>query len=196
MTAYPSGSKRSLLQKEFAGSPPPSEPVFLAVGKLGRPHGVHGEVVLHVLTDFPERLHSGAEVYLGAKRTSTKIKNTRQHRDKLLVAFEGVFDRTQADVFRNQMVFVPAADVPPLPEGEYYYHELLGLQVVTDQGQMLGTLKEIIETGANDVYVVRPEKGQDVLLPAIDDVILDIDLEEGVIETHLLPGILTDKPEK
>ncbi len=166
------------------------EPLYLAVGQLRRPHGVRGEIRMAVWTDFPERLIPGRTVYVGPRRLPLRLRSVRRHGEMLLVAFEGYEDRDQVGVLRNMLVAVPAAEAPPLPEGEVYYHQLLGLQVVTEQGRPLGTLTEILETGANDVFVVRsPESGKEILLPDIADVVLRIDLEAGVMTVHLLPGL-------
>jgi 16S rRNA processing protein RimM len=91
---------------------------------------------------------------------------------------------------RNQWVYVTTEDRPALPEGEFYYHQLLGLEIVSDEGRNLGRITGILETGANDVYIVRSTNGHELLLPAIKPVILDIDLQLGKIIVHLLPGLL------
>lgn len=174
------------------GSPSPGEPVFLAVGRLGRSHGIHGDLVLEILTDFPERLKPGTRVYLGAEHRPSRLARSRRHNQGLLVAFEGIASPEQAAQLRNQLVFVRADDRPPLGEGEYYHHQLLGLQVVTEEGAILGRLAEILETGANDVYVVRPPEGADILLPAIEEVVLGIDLPAGRILIRPLPGLLSE----
>lgn len=142
-----------------------------------------------VLTDFPERLQPDLTVYVGNQHEAHVIQSLRQHNDGMLVFFEGISSREAVEILRNQDVFVRADDRPPLPEGEYYQHQLIGLQVVTEEGEILGTLAEILETGANDVYVVRRESAKDLLLPAIDEVVLAIDLEEGEILVHLLEGL-------
>lgn len=175
-----------------AGSLNSGEPVFLVVGRLRRPHGVHGEILMDVLTDFPERLRSGLSVYVGEDHQPLVIRSLRQSNLALLVAFEPYRDPESVGVLRNQFIYVRADDRPPLPEGEYYHHQLVGLRVVTDEGVALGRLTSILETGANDVYVVTQESGQEVLLPAISSVILDIDLEQGEMQVHLLPGLLPD----
>lgn len=174
------------------GSPSPGEPVFLAVGRLRRNHGVHGDLILEVLTDFPERLKPGTRVFLGPEHRPFRLARRRQHAQGLLVAFDGITNPEQAAQLRNQLVFVRADDRPPLEEGEYYHHQLLGLQVVTEEGAILGQLREILETGANDVYVVQSPQGADILLPAIGDVILDIDLPAGRIFVRPLPGLLSE----
>ena len=183
---------KSRRSEQPTGSPPTGEPVFLVVGKLRRPHGLLGEILMDILTDFPERLQPGATIYIGADYRSFTIRSLRPHRGGLLVAFDPYNDPESVGILRNQLVYVRADDRPPLPEGEYYHHQLLGLHVISDQGQSLGYLTKILETGANDVYVVRPECGPEILLPAIETVILDIDLERGEIHVHLLPGLLSE----
>lgn len=175
-----------------AGSPLTGEPVFLAVGRLRRPHGLRGDLVMEVLTDFPERLKSGVTVYVGEAYQPLRIRRCRRHPPVLLLAFDGYSDNEQVGELRNRMVFVRADDCPPLPEGEYYHHQILGMQVITDEGRELGAVVQILETGANDVYIIRPEAGPEILLPAIDDVILEINLALQQMRVHLLPGLLPD----
>ena len=165
------------------------EPLYLAVGKLRRPHGVRGEMLMEVLTDFPERLRPGLTVYVGPRHLALRLRSVRPHGQALLVAFEGYDDRDRAGLLRNMLVTVPASETPPLPEGEFYYHQILGLRVVTDEGEPLGTVTEIMETGANDVFVVTSPEGGEILLPDTKEVVLAIDLENGTMTVHLLPGL-------
>jgi 16S rRNA processing protein RimM len=180
---------------DAAGSPQPGEPVFVAVGKLRRPHGVRGEIIMEVYTDFPERLEVGMVLYAGETRQTLTLTRRRWHQDALLLTFEGYTTPESVGLLRNQIVYVRAAELPSLPEGEYYHHQLLGMQVVDDSGRLLGMVAEILETGANDVLVVRAESGREVLLPMIDEVVLDIDLKAKQIRVHLLPGILDEAVE-
>ncbi|MBN2386833.1 MAG: 16S rRNA processing protein RimM [Anaerolineales bacterium] len=173
-----------------AGSPTAGEPAFLIVGKVRRPHGVRGDVLVEICTDFPERLAPGTLVYLGKDRLPLTIENQRPHKDGLLILFAGLTTPEQAGLYRNQNLYVPAEDRPALPEGEYYHHQLIGLRVLDESGQALGVLHEILETGANDVYVLAAEAGKEILLPAIAETILDVDLDAGVMKVHLLPGLL------
>lgn len=173
-----------------AGSPPQGEPAFVAVGKLRRPHGVRGEILMEVLTDFPERLTEGMLLYIGNEQRPLRLVKRRYHRDALLVTFEGYETPEAVGEFRNLYVFIPTTELAPLDEGDYYHHQILGLRVVDETGAELGTIVEIIETGANDVYVVRQEGGRDILLPAIDPVILDVNLNSGEMHVHLLPGLV------
>lgn len=183
----------NMRSERFAGSPPGGEPVFLAVGKLRRPHGVKGEMLMEVLTDFPDRLTPGMTVYVGSVHQPLVFLSCRWHIKALLVKFVGYPDRESVADLRNQLVYLHAQDRPDLPEGEYYHHQVLGLRVVNDEGRPLGDVVEILETGANDVFVVRNETGKEILLPVIDEVILNIDLVRGELRVHLLPGLVPDE---
>ena len=174
------------------GSPITGEPVFLVVGKLQRAHGLRGEILMGIQTDFPERLKTDSTVFIGDEKIARNFKSIRQHNKGLLVSFDDYDTREKASELRNQLVFVRVDDRPELPEGEYYHHQLIGLRVITDEGQTLGILSEILETGANDVYVVREEGSKGVLLPAIEDVILNVDLTGKEMLVHLIPGLFPD----
>jgi len=172
------------------GSPSSGEPFYLAVGTLRRPHGVHGDLLMEVHTAFPERIQPGAQVFLGEAYSPITLERVRPHNDGLLVGFKHVDTPEAAGKLRNILVSVPAKDRPALAEGEYYHHQLVGLRVETDTGTSLGLLAEIMVTGANDVYVVTDEAGHELLLPAIEPVILSVDLAAGILKVHLLPGLL------
>lgn len=179
MTEQPPASPDQSDRHEHAGSPSPGEPLFLAVGRLRRTHGIHGEMLMDVLTAFPERLRARKLVYIGEEHSPVRITHVRKMGTAdLLVSFAGYEDADQAALLRNKMVFVRAENLPELPEGEYYHHQLLGLRVVDESGKDLGFLTEIMETGANDVYLVVNPEGQETLLPAIESVILGVDLEK------------------
>jgi 16S rRNA processing protein RimM len=173
-----------------AGSPAAGEPAFLAVGKVRRPHGVAGDVLVEIYTDFPERLQTKATIYAGEKHIPLTILRQRSHNDGVLIAFDGFTTPEQVGRFRNQILYIKRVDAAELPEGEYYFHELVGLAVTDETGELLGKVTEIVETGANDVYVVTNDAGQELLLPAIPDVILNVDLVSKSMKVHLLPGLL------
>jgi 16S rRNA processing protein RimM len=172
-----------------SGSPSLGEPVYLAVGFLRRPHGVHGDILMEVYTDFPERLQAGTGVFLGDKHVPANIKHIRNHNEGLLIGFDGFETPEAVGKLRNLTVYVPTADRPPLPEGRYYHYQLIGISVADDTGKELGILTDIIATGANDVYVVTSENGHELLLPAIPDVVLGIDLSVKVMTVHIIPGL-------
>ena len=176
-----------------AGSPSVGEPVFLVVGKIHRPFGLRGELLMGIRTDFPERLRPGAMVYVGDDHIPLTIQAIHEHGKLLRMVFEGLTGPEKAGKYRNQFVYVRTDDRPQLPEGDYYHHQLIGLHVVSDDGDSLGILTDIIETGANDVYIVRSENNREVLLPAIESVILDIDLERSEMRVRIIPGLLPER---
>lgn len=186
--------KRSLsITDQGEGSQNSGEAVFLAVGHLRRPHGLRGEIVMTVWTDFPERLEPGVQVYVGDDHTPVHIRSVRWHRKDLLISFDEYTVREDVGLLRNQVLMVRAEDRPSLEEGDLYLHQVMGMSVIDDaNGNSLGTITEIIETGANDVYIVRDDRGFELLLPAIEPVILDINLETNEMRVHLLPGLLPD----
>ncbi len=165
----------------------------MVVGKVRRPHGVHGEVVAEIYTDFPERISLKKAIYLGEKHVKLVIASQRPHNEGLLLGFEGVTTPEQAGRYRNQILSIAASEASELPEGEYYFHELLDLEVVDVAGNPLGTLTEILETGANDVYVVTDSAGRELLLPAIPEVVLDVDLDAKTMKVSLLPGLVDEE---
>jgi 16S rRNA processing protein RimM len=177
-----------------AGSPLPGEPAYLAVGKLRHAHGVHGEILMEVYTDFPERLQPQDILYLGPADAELKLVKSRTHHEGLLMSFEGYSTPEEVGELRNQIVYVRTEDRPPLPDGEYYQHQLIDLTVVSEEGVNIGTVVEILETGASDVLVVRPETGPDVLIPVADAFIKRIDLVKRDITVHIIPGMLAEEP--
>ena len=177
----------TLLKPEKKGSSAKDEPVFLSIGKIRRPHGVQGEMLMDVYTDFPERLVPGKTVYTGEKHTPQIISGIRTAGKNLLICFAEFNSPETAGIFRNQIVYVRKDETPPLSDGEYYHHDLYGCRVQDEQNCLLGTVSEIIETGANDVLVIKNLSGEEILFPIIDEVILNVDI---------LQKIITVKPQK
>lgn len=177
-------------KQSSTGSPKIGEPAFLAVGKIRRPHGVRGEVLLELITDYPERVRPKTNIYLGEKYTPMVLRSVRTHNDGLLLGIEGINTPEDAGKYRNWIVYASAKGLPALKEGEYYFHELIGMRVIDEDGTELGELTAILETGANDVYVVTAATGTEILLPAIAEVVLSVDVREQLMHVHLLPGLL------
>jgi 16S rRNA processing protein RimM len=180
-------------QLNATGSLLPGEPAFLAVGKLRHPHGVHGEILMEVFTDFPERLIPGTILYLNSETDALRMIRCRLHREGLLMTFDGYTTPEEISQFRNQIVYVKADDRPPLADGEYYQYQLINLHVTTDAGVSIGKVTEILETGASDVLVIRPENGPEVLIPIVDTFIQSIDLTNREITVHIIPGMLAEE---
>jgi 16S rRNA processing protein RimM len=173
-----------------SGSPEFGEPEFLVIGHLHRPHGVRGELLMGVMTDFPERIKAGVSVYLGEDHQPGTVASVRHHNKGMLIKFVEYPTIEDIQFIRNWPVFVRADDRPALPEGEFYYHQLIGLQVVTDTEVKLGVIADILETGANSVFIVRTESGDELLLPDIPEVVLQVDVEAKEMRVHVLPGLL------
>jgi 16S rRNA processing protein RimM len=179
-------AKRSQRKQEESARQPPEQ---LVVGRVARPHGVRGSLVVEPASQVIESLRPGSVVFLGEYEQAFTIENIRPHHSRFLIALEGIADRNDAEQYRDLDVKLSFADSDPLEEHEYYYWQILGLQVITEQGEELGEVISIIETGANDVYVVQSDSGKELLLPAIGDVVITVDLENQQLVVRLLPGL-------
>lgn len=166
-----------------------SEPEFLIVGRIARPHGVRGDVGMTLMTEHPDRLMNVKVLYLGPDLEPHQVKRMRRHQDGMIITFEEVADRDTAESLREHLVHIHLKDAVPLEEGEYYLFQIEGIRVVTEDGEELGRLTGLIETGANDVYVVTSGEGKEILLPAIPDVILNVDVPGSVMTVRLLEGL-------
>jgi len=170
------------------------EPRYLAVGRVVRPHGVRGELRAKVLTDHPERLASVGILYVGEKLRAHKVMGVRQHQGVALIRLEGYEDRAAAEELRGSLLYVTVEDAVPLDEDEYYEFQIEGLAVVTDEGESLGEIVEVFTApGANDVFVVHGPLGE-LLIPVIEDVVVELNPDAGRMVVHLLPGLLPDHP--
>ncbi len=182
---------KALVNADIPGSPNSGGPVvYLAVGTLRRSHGIRGDMLLDVTSDFPDRLKPGTFLYIGDKKLRIKITSRRSHNDGLLLGLEGIKNAEQTARYRAQTVYVLAEDRPSLPEGEYYHHQIIGMIVVDEDRNALGVITEIIETGANDVYVVKNAAEREILIPALKQVMLNVNLETKTMRVHLLPGLV------
>lgn len=169
------------------------EPRFLTVGQVVGAHGVRGELKVEIMSDDPERFAGLQRVFLGADDEdplACRVESTRLHGGYVLIKLEGCDDRTAALAQCDALLFVPLEEAIPLAEGEYYEHQIVGLEVWTPAGEFLGTVVDILYTGANEVYVVQDEStGRQILLPAIEEVVQAIDLEAGRLVAHLMEGL-------
>jgi len=176
------------MEESQTGSGTLEEPVFVLIGRLQRVHGVDGEIAMRVLTDFPQRIRHGKQVFVGEDHQQMIIESVRPKAELLLLTFKGITTRDAAQELTNLEVFVEARNLPKLPEGKYYHHQILGLQVYEGE-ELLGYISEIIETGANDVFAVRLMNGGELLIPNIPEVVLAVELEEKRMLVHLLEGL-------
>ncbi|NLV20981.1 MAG: 16S rRNA processing protein RimM [Syntrophomonadaceae bacterium] len=165
---------------------------LVSIGKIVGTHGYKGTLRVLPLTDFPQRFKDLQQINLsqGKKVTRHKIESCSPYKDLLLMKLEGIDDLETAQLYRNALLGVEEKDVFPLPPGYYYHFQLVGLAVYDREKGYLGILKEVLETGANDVYAVDSEVYGEILLPAIKDVILDVDLTAQKMTVKLLDGLL------
>ena len=165
------------------------EPRFLIVGRVGKPHGVRGEVRVTIHTDEPERFTWLEEAHVGIDRPyPLAIESARFHKNWVLLKFDGYDNRDAVEKLRGEWLQVRLEDAIELEDGELFLYQLIGLEMVTTEGKLIGNVKEIIETGANNVFVVKGTAGEK-LIPDIDDVVNDIDLAAGQITVTLIPGL-------
>ncbi len=167
--------------KEFA------PPEFLVVGRILAPFGTRGEVKVQVETDFPDRFTPGRAVYLNGR--PLEIESSRAHRKHRLVKFAGIDTIEDAEKVRHQDLSITRSELQPLDSDQYYMFQLMGLDVLTTEGEILGEIVDIIVTGSNDVYVVRGGRGE-ILIPAIEDVVKLVDLENRQMTIEAIEGLL------
>lgn len=165
-----------------------NRPSHLVIGRILAPHGVKGEVQAEILTDFPDRFGSLKTVYLGEEFHSVVIEGHRFHKNRVILKLAGFKDRNEARALRGKLIYVPVEEGMPLKEDEYYLYQIVGLEVWTNEGKFLGCVDEILFTGGNDVYVVR-DGDQEVLIPAVSDVVKEVDISEGRLTVQLMEGL-------
>jgi 16S rRNA processing protein RimM len=174
-----------------AGSPTAGEPAYFDAGFIRRPHGVKGELLVEIDRKYDGEILPGAVIFLSENHIPKKILSVRFHNQGLLIQLDEINNPEQAGQFRLQHIYVSSLiKRRKLKPGEYFPDQIMGLRVCDDLGQDLGIVSEIIETGANDVYVVSKPGERDILLPAIPDVIQKVDLESGEIFVHIIPGLM------
>lgn len=165
------------------------------VGKIVNTHGIRGEVRVISKTDFAdERYQPGNTLYIFKEGSQEPIKvvveSHRVHKNFDLLTFEGMHSIQDVEQFKGSLLRVDENQLSELDEGEYYFHEIIGCKVYTDDGEEIGTIREILATGANDVWVVKRKAGKDLLIPYIDEIVKDIDIDEKKIIITPMEGLL------
>lgn len=163
--------------------PLPAASDLVAIGKILRPHGVRGEIRTLILTDFPERFFETDEVFFVSpdqkKVQRFELIGARFHANWILLKFAGIDSPEAVAEYRHWLITVPQDQLVELEEGEYWHFQLEGLLVEDENGQPIGTLKEVVETPGHDLYAVQPPKGKELLIPAVKEYILKVDLDQG-----------------
>jgi len=166
---------------------------WATIGKIVAPFGLRGEMKVFSLSDIPNRFAQLKALYIRPQYAPMVIEGVRPHKgDMHLLKLKGIDDATSADALRNSELCIPLAQLAKLPADSYYQHDILGLRVLTLQNQEIGTIVDIMETGSNDVYVIKDADSHQVLIPAIKEVVKQVDLIRHVMYIEPMAGLLDD----
>ena len=168
---------------------------FLKVGVITAPHGVHGEVRVFPTTDDPDRFRSLQEIILqrGTVQETHEVHSVKFSKNMVILKLSGIDSMNDAERYRSWDLMIPREQGVPLGEDEYYIADLIGMDVVTAGGEDLGVIRDVMQTGANDVYVVDSEEYGEILIPAIKACIIQVDIRENRMTVELLPGLLPER---
>ena len=166
----------------------------LRVGVITSPHGVRGEVKVYPTTDDIRRFDRLKSVFItrGGILENVKVTGRKYSGNMVILKLEGIDDRNTAELMREKDLYVERKDAVSLEPGEYFIADLVGCEVVSDEGVHIGELTAVIKTGANDVYSVTTPKGKEVLFPVIKDCILDVDIASKKVTVHVMKGLMED----
>lgn len=165
---------------------------MLRVGVISSTHGVRGEVKVYPTTDDVNRFRDLKTVVLdtGKELIPLEVQGVKFFKNMVILKFKGYDNINDIEKYKGKDLLVTRENAVELEEGENFIVDLIGLTVVTDEGETLGTLVDVMKTGANDVYVVETADGREVLLPVISQCVLDVKLDEGTVLVHIMPGLL------
>ena len=164
---------------------------MLQVGVITQTHGIRGEVKVFPTTDDAARFKKLKKVTLdnGKERRELEIASVKFFKNLVILKFKGIDNINDVEKYKKAPLYVTREGAVPLGENEYFIADLIGLKVVSDEGENLGVLDDVLQTGANDVYVVKCDNGEEILVPAIKDCVKNVDIEGNEITLHLLPGL-------
>ena len=166
---------------------------FISIGKIAGPHGIQGAVKVYSYAESFSVFKSGITILVKNPNDSTvkdyRVKWSAPHSRFVLLLFEGVESRVPADNLKGFELFIKKADLPELEKDTYYWNDIIGLLVYTSDDNYIGRVESIIQTGANDIYVVKDEKNNEVLIPAIESVVLNIDVIQKIMKVNLPEGL-------
>ena len=165
---------------------------FLQVGVISSTHGIRGEVKVFPTTDDPKRFKKLKQVILdtGKEKRDLEVESVKFFKQFVILKFKGIDNINEVERYKRCPLLVTRDHAVPLQEDEYFIADMIGMQVVTEDGALFGTLKDVIETGANDVYIIESSEHGEVLVPAIKECILDINIEEQKMQIHLMDGLV------
>lgn len=164
---------------------------LLEVGKIVNTHGLRGEVKVVPWTDYPEVFEDIETVYIKKKSDFERldIAGIKYQKNNLIIRFAQLKDINEAEKYKNRVLYAERASLGELPEGVYYIADLIGLDVVKEDGEKVGIISDVFNTGSNDIYEVKREGQKNLLLPVIDDVVLNIDVENKKVTVRMMEGL-------
>ncbi|QTM99393.1 ribosome maturation factor RimM [Sediminibacillus dalangtanensis] len=165
------------------------------VGKIVNTHGIKGEVKVVRITDFDERFETGSRLYWSdgqGSQIALTVDGHRRHKNFDLLHFSGYDSLNDAEALKNGVLQVREEQLAPLEEGEFYYHEIIGCEVYTTNGEFLGKIKEILSPGANDVWVTSRKGKKDLLIPYIEDIVKTIEVDQKRVTIEPMEGLLDE----
>ena len=165
-----------------------SEPEFITIGKILSPWGVKGKLKVEVITDFPQRFAPSSKIYINHQPMT--VDSCLWHKGKAIIKLNAIDSVEDAQRLKGQPIEIHHSQLKPLPKGQYYHFQLIGLEVWTTQGEQLGNVTKILTAESNDIYVVHRTRGE-ILIPAIEDVVKSIDLNKGRIVIEPIEGLLS-----
>ena len=162
------------------------------VGVISNTHGIRGEVKVYPTTDNVRRFDDLKEVILdtGKEQLNLHVTSVKYFKNMVILKFKEFDNINDIIPYKGMDLLVTRENANPLEEGEYYIADIIGSKVITDEDKILGTLTDVLQTGANDVYVVKTKDGKEVLLPSIEECILDRDIENKIVKVHIMKGLL------
>lgn len=164
---------------------------LLQVGVITTTHGIRGEVKVFPTTDDPKRFLDLKNVILDDGKTTLdlEIQNVKFFKNLVILKFKGIDNINDIEKYKKAGLYVTREDAVELEEDEYFIADLIGMDVISDEGEQLGTISDVLQTGANDVYVISSKGQKDLLLPAIHECVLNVNVEERTMKVHLMPGL-------
>lgn len=164
---------------------------LLQVGVITTTHGVRGEVKVFPTTDDAARFKKLKQVILdtGKEKIELEIAGVKFFKNLVILKFKGIDDINDVEKYRKKSLYVTRENAVKLKKDEYFIADLIGLKAISDEGEGLGIINDVLQTGANDVYVIKKEGAEELLVPAIKECVKNVDIEGGTMELHLLPGL-------
>lgn len=180
-----------------SSSTPPAAPEWVAVGEIVGIFGISGDIKVRPLTDFPQRFASTPTLYLGPDYTPYQVASARQHKTLVVLHLVGLDDPTLAERLAGRILYIPEDELLPLEPDQFYIHDAIGMRVEHVNGQLLGTVRDVLSAGGNDLFVIESaQTGQDVYLPIVKEFITRMDLAARLVQVHPIPGLFDEQADE